>query len=167
MIKALVVSDSHNNQQLLRQAMEQQKDCDYIFHLGDYYSDLDGNEDLTEGKNIIRVPGIMNPGYFSGYYPAVQVTRLLNWEIGSVHSYQDIGRFKHELDILLFGHTHTPTITQRADRIEINPGHLKDYRDRGNEASYAVLLIEEIKIIIQIIDYKCNLKESYTLTKRK
>jgi len=43
MTKVIVISDSHGNQKLLRQALENENDAQIIFHLGDFYNDLEDN----------------------------------------------------------------------------------------------------------------------------
>ena len=65
MKKILLISDTHNNQKLLRKVVSSVKNITHIFHLGDNYEDLDSNPDLTENIILHRVPGIYNSKYFS------------------------------------------------------------------------------------------------------
>ena len=135
--------------------------------MGDYYGDLDNNTDLTDGKILIRVPGIFNSGYYSGTLPIIQDTKILGWNIGCVHNIEDFLKSTSDIDILLFGHTHNPLIRKQFNRIELNPGHLKNTEDRGNIASYAILQISKKEISIEIREFNCNLKEVYTLNRKK
>jgi putative phosphoesterase len=167
MHSALVISDSHGNQKLLRQVLRQEQNVDFIIHLGDFYGDLEGNEDFTKNKVLIRVPGIMNPGYFNARLPVYQIVEISGWQIGCIHSPQDIPQIWQEVEIILYGHTHSPIIKRQFDKLEINPGHLKKEEDRGNIASYALLNFSEDEVYIEIKDYNCNLKDSFTLLKRK
>ncbi len=162
-----MISDTHGNQGLLRQILQRENNSQYIFHLGDYYGDMDNNADLTEGKKLIRVPGTFNSGYFSGRLPVTQEIVILGWKIGCLHDIQDLSKLSLDIDILLFGHTHSPVIRKIFDRIEINPGHLKNIEDRGNVASYALLQISRKEIFIEIREFNCNLREVYTLNRIK
>ena len=165
MIKALVISDTHGNQKLLRQVLKQEQEVSIIFHLGDFYKDVEQNYDLTDGKLIHRVPGIFNSGYFSGKLPATCVTEINGWKIGCVHAPQDIPKLPGKLDLVMHGHTHSPFIEKQAARIILNPGHLKNVVDRGNMASYAILEVTETDLTIKIIEISCNLKEMNTFKK--
>jgi uncharacterized protein len=165
MIKALVISDSHGNQKILRQVLTKEPDVSMIFHLGDFYGDLEENYDLTDGKQIFRVPGIFNSGYFSGKLPATCVTVINGWKIGCVHAPQDIPKLPSKLDLVMHGHTHRPFIDKQPTRIILNPGHLKNVIDRGNMASYAILEVTETDLKIKIIEISCNLKEVNTFKK--
>jgi len=165
MIKALVISDTHGNQKLLRQVLTQEQEVSIIFHLGDFYSDLEPNYNLTEGKLVYQVPGIFNSGYFSGKLPATGVTEINGWKIGFVHAPQDIPKLTGKLDLVMHGHTHSPFIEKLPTRIILNPGHLKNVVDRGNMASYAILEVTETDLTIKIIEISCNLKEMNTFKK--
>jgi len=165
MRKILVLSDSHGNQKLLRQALENEKDAQIIFHLGDFYNDLEENLDLTEGKDIFRVPGIFNSGYFSGKLAATCVIEVNSWKIGGVHAPQDIPKLPRKLDVILYGHTHSYKVEKQLNCIYINPGHIKNQIDRGNMATYAILEISDEAIKIKIKQINCNLREVYTFTK--
>jgi uncharacterized protein len=167
MIKVLVVSDSHKNQKLLRQVLSQNQDVDYIIHLGDDYEDLDGNFDLTGGKEIIKVPGIWHSGYYSRNLPITRELVIGDFKIGCLHTLTDKRKLSNDCDIILYGHTHKPEIRKIIDKIELNPGHLKYIEDRGNTASYGRLTIDNAKIIMEIFDYNCNLIEASTLEKVK
>ncbi|MCF7912639.1 MAG: metallophosphoesterase family protein [Candidatus Cloacimonetes bacterium] len=165
MVKVLVISDTHGNQKLLRQVLEREQEAQIIFHLGDFYDDLDHNIDLLEGKQVFRVPGIFNSGYFSGKLSATCVTEINGWKVGCVHSPQDIPKLPRNLDLIMHGHTHNPNIGKQLSCIILNPGHLKNIIDRSNMASYAILEISETQLKIKIIQINCNLKEVNTFKK--
>lgn len=144
-MKALVVSDSHANQYLLRKALEC-FEVDYIFHLGDYFEDMDENPDFIENCTVVKVPGIMHPGYLNKKLNKIERIKLKKWNIALVH---DIKDFKNQkADLCLFGHSHAPTVAKEKNIFYVNPGHIKKEIDRGYKASFAILEIEESKITV-------------------
>ncbi|MBN1948384.1 MAG: metallophosphoesterase family protein [Candidatus Cloacimonetes bacterium] len=155
--KIIVLSDSHRNQILLRQVLRQENSLTAVFHLGDTYEDLDENPDLTTGKNLTRVPGIFHPQYLDKTLPAVILKDILNWKILLVHCLKDVAGCLENSDLVLYGHTHNWEFHQEKGRYFLNPGHLKSYEDRGRKPSYAILLIEENQISVQIKDLKKNI----------
>ena len=138
MTKILVLSDSHNNQILLRKVLSQEKGCDILFHLGDYYEDLEGNDDLTDKKKIFRVPGIYHRDYFSGKLNKIETVNVHDFRFTLVHNIADLDRSNLETDIVFYGHTHIVSIDEIEDVYYINPGHIKAKIDRNQEASYIV-----------------------------
>ena len=146
MKKVIVMSDTHGNQKYLRRVLEQENSYDYIFHLGDYFEDMDENPDLFENAILRRVPGIFNKRYLSGSLLKTELVELLNWRFLLVHYINDAIKYKNEADIILFGHTHNPYYSQNENTHLINPGHLKKSHHRGSDASYLVMEVESEKI---------------------
>ena len=152
MQKILVISDTHNNQRLLRKACENENDASHIFHLGDNYSDLDNNYDLTHSKTILKVPGIFHPGYRNKSLPYFQIISVNLWNFLLVH---DIGDLKNltkinDIDVLLHGHTHHPEITTHENFTIFNPGHLKRNLDRGEVPTYGILSFDGEELTLKI-----------------
>jgi uncharacterized protein len=165
MAHILVVSDSHHNNLFLREAIRQVPNCDYIFHLGDYYEDLDDNIDLLTGKKTIKVPGINHPLYFRKKSAVIQVVRIENWDFAMAHTKMDLHKKKYPANFYLFGHTHHPSFFEESGIYHLNPGHLKKATDRGNEASYATIKVEENIVIVKLHHLYGNLFFEKTLSK--
>ncbi|MCF7919482.1 MAG: metallophosphoesterase family protein [Candidatus Cloacimonetes bacterium] len=163
MQKVLVISDTHGNQRLMRSVMQKEKELTHIVHLGDFYEDIEYNNDLTDGKVIIRVPGVFHPGYYSQQVPFYQTFKVEKIKISCVHAYMDIKRIPVKGNIILFGHTHQRELFKKEQNIYINPGHLKNETDRGYKASYCVIEIKGNTIKIIFRDYMCNLIEEFPL----
>ncbi len=147
MKKIAIISDTHNNQIILRNSLRNENDLDYIFHLGDYYDDLKDNIDLIQNKIVIQVPGIYNPKYLDGTLAKTKKVVLDDWKFLLVHDISDSTKFQRESDIILFGHTHHPTYEVLKGKLFLNPGHLKRDKDRGYEASYCLAEVSEDYII--------------------
>jgi uncharacterized protein len=151
MEKVLIISDTHNNSNILKSVLGIENDCSIIFHLGDYYEDLDKCMDYVSGKTIVRVPGTFHKGYRDGSVSAVKIYSVFNWKFLLVHDVNIVSRKIQDVDIIFHGHTHQAELQKNNGRYFFNPGHLKQKYDRGSEASYAILEIYEdrLKFIVK------------------
>ena len=143
MEKLLILSDTHRNQKLLRQAVTNESGLTHIFHLGDNYEDMDENPDLLENKKSIKVPGIFHTGYIDGSIPAIQKATLSGWNFLLVHNVNDLKKISTHIDFVLFGHTHNWSYDINNKIHFLNPGHLKSKKDRKRKATYIVMNISE------------------------
>jgi putative phosphoesterase len=139
MKKIIILSDTHGNQKLLRQAITNETRITHIFHLGDNYGDMDENPDLLENKKLIKVPGIFHAGYIDGSIPAIQEISLSGWNFLLVHNVNDLKKISTHTNLVLFGHTHNLSF-ETINKIQyLNPGHLKSKKDRKRKATYIVI----------------------------
>ena len=138
----MIISDTHRNQVYLRRVFSNEENITHIFHLGDDYEDLDENPDLTEGKVLIRVPGIFHPGYLNKTIPIIQISNIEGWNCLLVHNRNDVLQKKTAVDIVCYGHTHIMNFEETHDTFYVNPGHLKRVRDKGQKPSYLILELE-------------------------
>lgn len=146
MYKIMIISDTHKNQILLRKAFSREDEISHIFHLGDYYDDLDTNFDLLENREFVKVPGLYHPGYQDGTIPATEEISLLNWNFRLVHNIYDIKTPSQKYNITFFGHTHHAVFKKKKEQFYLNPGHLKATTDRGRFASYLLLELDFDKL---------------------
>jgi predicted phosphodiesterase len=140
--RILVISDTHGNQSYLRQVCLSEK-YDIIFHLGDDYSDLDHNHDLTDAKQVFRVPGIINEPGNPYTPPLIQHVIIDNWRFQLVHRYDDVECVEPPDEVILFGHTHQPVYHFNHGILYANPGHLKSSHHRNHHASYLMITLDE------------------------
>ncbi len=152
-MKALVVSDTHNNISLFQKAVRygvEEHGVEAIWHLGDNYEDGDKVDRL--GAYLIRIPGIWHPGYRSGLLDTTYSLEFDDFSFFLVHDPADIKAFdKRDHAVFLHGHTHAPKVELQSGMLTINPGHLKKSFDRGYNASCAIL--ETIENKLSIIHY--------------
>jgi len=146
MKKIIVLSDTHRNQSFLRKVFSIEEELSHIFHLGDDYEDLDENPDLTEGKEVIKVPGIYHKGYLKKTIPFTQKVEIDGWSFLLIHAFEDLKRTNEKAEFILFGHTHIQHFHEDGNNYYINPGHLKRAFDKGRPASYLIIELEESKI---------------------
>lgn len=161
-MKVLVVSDSHGEQENLRNLslIAKEEKVEKIIHLGDDFDDSDFL--INEGINVERVPGVFSAYYSEKDIPNRKVIEIEGWKILLSHTKE-----KHEndlpddispensvknsvADIMLYGHSHIPAIGIEGSVYLINPGHLKSEDKRGFEPSYALLDITKDSIDVFI-----------------
>ncbi len=151
MQRILVLSDTHRNLKILENVLEVNSDCETIIHLGDDYEDIDNFQNLTEGKEIIKIPGIFHPGYKDGNLPKQKELNISGKKIILIHSRDDI---EGTADLYLIGHTHNWELSDSKKGIFFNPGHLHSEEEKGRIASYGIIETDDGKFKITILDYR-------------
>ena len=170
-MKCLIFSDSHGKAEYMRRAMAKHPDAEAVFFLGDGLSDL---ELLAMGKNNIAFFAVrgncdISPIALGREIEKLDYVWLMNKKIvfthGDLYSAKSTAVIlkllaqEKEVDILLFGHTHTPFLSYinprdgcaretKAESCEqqnlpkpfylFNPGSIGSY-----PASYGILTLTE------------------------
>ena len=161
-MKIIVISDTHgelDQVDFLIGKLKNEKP-DLIIHLGDDSPDTKPIEDA--GFKIIKVPGV-----FEEVYKDVKITnriivKLGNWYVLLTHTPES---HKNDLptdpkpeelvsmravDAVFHGHTHIPRLEEINDIVYLNPGHLKKSDKKGWPATYAVVIVEDEKLSIEV-----------------
>lgn len=137
-MKIGVIADTHIPERakyIPPQVLEAFSGVDMVIHAGDLI-DLDVLNELKAAcKNIKAVWGNMDPYEVKKRLPEKEVIRLGNHTIGVIHGYghpdklinlvTDIFK-KDNVDIIIFGHSHSPLNEKRQDIIYFNPGSPTD-----------------------------------------
>ncbi|MFN3966104.1 MAG: metallophosphoesterase family protein [Endomicrobiia bacterium] len=158
-MKIAVVSDTHGSLETLSALFDKIKGVDVFIHLGDDSPDAEIFE--KRDFNVIKVPGV-----YESIYILPDTKRRIIQEFCGKKFLITHTRSKHSndlptepgpeelsknVDVILFGHTHVPTIEiDENKKIWINPGHLKLSDRRGYPPSYAVINIDSEKFEITI-----------------
>ena len=160
-----VVSDTHGNLEGLRAAVREiaaRDSIDLFIHLGDNYEDAEVFDEF--GYDYLRVPGVFHDLYADGRVPNRLIERLGGWTFLLSHAPEshphdladdprpEVLEASGEIDVLLFGHLHVPSIEVENAVLRVNPGHLKDGDKRGFPPTYAVLEVEEARITARILE---------------
>ena len=142
-MKIAVFSDSHRNIANMREAVRAERP-DYIFHLGDHYTDA---EQLSREFADIPVCKIRGNCDLSPVGELRVLTRLGGRTIFAAHGHTYNVKYGYDAiintamsagaDILLFGHTHIPYEEERDGLIIINPGAI------GYGMTYEIIEIED------------------------
>ena len=100
-----------------------------ILHAGDL-TQLSVVDELEQLAPVVAVSGNMDGGEVRKRLPKMNYATVCNWKIGVIH---DPGIFtgtrkmktiakQNNLDVLVFGHTHRPSVRQAEEALFINPG---------------------------------------------
>ena len=121
-----LLSDTHDNLPFIERAVEffKRENVDFILHAGDFvapfslkslqnssiewrgvFGNNDGDKSLLRERSQGR---IVEPPLF---------LELESRKIALVHQFQEL-----EADVIVFGHTHNPSIEKRANILLVNPG---------------------------------------------
>lgn len=159
MMKALIVSDSHRQNDNFVVALEREEPVDMVIHCGD----IEGSEYFyaqSSGCPVYMVMG--NNDFFSALSKEVEL-ELEGYRILVTHGHyyyvsnsnallKDEARARG-FDIVLYGHTHRPVIDIEDDVIAVNPGSLTYPRQDGKRPSYAVMEIDDHGEVLFEIKY--------------
>lgn len=156
-MKIAVVSDSHDNLVNIEKAVEifNQKGIAYLIHLGDVcspfsvvlfnklaceYVGVFGNND-GEWLGINKISG-------GRFYKGPIYREIFGKKIIIMHE-GDIADFiSREVDFVLFGHSHNPSIKKIGKQFIVNPGTLSGYMAKS--ATYAIIDTE--KNTVEIVE---------------
>ena len=129
MIKAVIISDSHGNNEALRKIIDDNPDADYYFHCGDFDADISEFPELTAVcGNHDEIDEID--------LPLERILTVYGHRILMMHGHKYIYTMKdfkqtaaiigkkNNCDIVMFGHVHVP-VDEVIDGVRvINPGSL-------------------------------------------
>ena len=151
MARILVISDTHYPNRLIPDAFYGLiEDCDLLVHCGDFQDSDFYDELLLLGKPLHAVLGNNDDFLLERQLPRRLAFTAGGVRIGVVHgsgpSRKALENARREfagegLDIVLFGHSHVPTIQQEGGRLYLNPGSLTCSRSGGE--SYGILEVKD------------------------
>ena len=152
-----VLSDTHGHLKAIQEVSRQLREAgvELVVHLGDDYRDLEWFR--AEGFQVVAVPGLYCPEFRQPQIPNLRLEEFAGVRFLLTHSPEfrltDLPptQVDHRPQIVLYGHTHIPAITERDGMIWINPGHLKDQDKRGYPPSYALIRLEPAQLTVQIL----------------
>lgn len=155
-----VVSDTHGNIEGMRRLADllRNKGASRLLHVGDDYRDVKTLKKF--GLEVTGVPGVFCREYGDTRVPnrlvvALNGVKFLLTHTESRHRNDAPGDpdpqvLAQEVEIVLFGHTHHPTLEERQGVLWLNPGHLKNRQDRGYPPTFALLALSPEKVVIEI-----------------
>ncbi|MGB9621246.1 MAG: YfcE family phosphodiesterase [Brevinematia bacterium] len=143
MSKILVLSDSHGHLGLISDVIKiEVKNIDIVIHLGDAWFDMKPFiKDLKENhkKEVILIRGNideMRNDPTTPFIPEKEIITIGNKKVFCTHGHLfNVSKSLEELvsastssgaNIVLFGHTHTPTVKEINEILFFNPGALRD-----------------------------------------
>ncbi len=157
-MRAIIVSDSHNDTNSLERAIDSQGKVDLIIHLGDIARDVDHIETSYYPTKVISVLGnndFRHEDYervidFDGH--KIFICHGHTQSVSSGYERLEATARSKGCEAALFGHTHLSTMIRREDGfLLINPGSVS--KPRGCKPSFAVLETENGKLKAVIVDW--------------
>jgi hypothetical protein len=152
-MRIVVVSDSHGRNDNVKQAVAQTKKkygtVDALLHMGDVEDDVD------EIKSMIKGPVYIVAGNNDG---GLGLPQQLNINLGGkeimmTHGHRfgvdyDLHRLEllgaaNGADIVMYGHTHYPSLDRNGEPVMLNPGSLTYPRQEGRVPTFMVMEIDE------------------------
>lgn len=158
-----VISDTHipeRASKLPQKFVEKVKKEDMIFHAGDFTS-LKTYRELENLASLYAVCGNMDCPEIKELLPSKKIIELSGFKVGLIHgsgspfnlTEKVYKEFNEELDLIIFGHSHTPYNQKQGEVIFFNPGSLA-----GNflswQKSYGILHTDGGKIWGEIVYLK-------------
>jgi putative phosphoesterase len=147
-MKVLIVSDSHGRSANLEKVIQKVSPIDLMLHLGDFESGADYIS-LFAACPVEIVAG--NNDFFADA-PKEKILVLGNHTILMTHGHRygvnfGTGRAKEAAlqqgaDILLYGHTHKPSIDLSSSVWAVNPGSISQPRQENGKPSYIIMDID-------------------------
>lgn len=150
-MKVLLVSDTHGRDEMLEEAIQLEKP-EFLCHMGD----VEGSEEyirLIAGCPVEVVAG-------NNDFWRTDLESEIQFELEGFHIFMTHGHYysvhwgtddvkaagyRNGADIVLFGHTHQPTLEIGEDMIVANPGSLTFPRQGNGRPSYMVMNLEKGK----------------------
>lgn len=147
-MKILVVSDSHGKNKHLNTALEKVGDIDLLIHLGD----LEGSDDFINTFVKCRKEMIAGNNDYFTEVPKERLLKLGKYTVFLTHGnhygvYYGTETLKKAAkdrgaDIVLYGHTHVPSIDLTSDVYAVNPGSISQPRQAGRRPSFILMEID-------------------------
>lgn len=144
-MKVLIVSDSHGRTSYLEWALDKVGTIDALIHLGDFEGQEDYIRCLVDCDSYI-ISG--NNDYFSDV-DREKVITLCNRRIFLTHGHRYhiysgtdslLETAKIEgYDIVMYGHTHVPSVEYRDGIYLVNPGSISLPRQDGHTPTYMIM----------------------------
>ena len=146
--KILIVSDSHRRNDNLLRVIEKIKPIDVLIHCGD----IEGDDLLLEevAECPIQVVAGNNDFYYG--YEGTKVFDIGKYRVYLTHGHHHGVHYGVErlieagkaagADIVMYGHTHVPSVQHEAGMTILNPGSLTYPRQPGRKPSYIIMEID-------------------------
>jgi putative phosphoesterase len=149
----IVISDTHGDILPAKKIIEQYPQNDGFIHLGDFYKDAYIIKSHYPDLNVITVPGNCD---FTYDIPTDLVLEIEGKRILLTHGHRynvknGIDRLEKNIDVVLFGHTHSPLHDYRSNITFVNPGSMGFPRGFSSP-TYALLEISKNGLEARIMD---------------
>jgi len=146
-MRILVISDSHGHNEKVEEAVRRAGPVDMLIHCGD----------VSQGESYIRslvacpVHMVAGNNDFFLDLPRYKIIQVEGHRILLIHGHRHrvhsgVGELrklarKHKADIVMFGHTHRPYLSEEEGLTLLNPGSIAYPRNQGRIPTYLLMEI--------------------------
>ncbi len=146
-MKILIVSDTHGKNDNLKAVIKRVSPIDLLIHLGDSEGSQDIISDMVDCPVMI-VAG--NNDFFSPLDKEIY-TNIGKYKVLITHGHrynvydgpEDIISNWKDADVIMYGHTHRPSISVKKGRAVLNPGSISYPRQEDRIPTFIVMDIDE------------------------
>ncbi|MDQ2050943.1 metallophosphoesterase [Natronolimnohabitans sp. A-GB9] len=140
-----IFSDTHSTSghELEGEALQAAREADTVIHAGDFTSTVALEAFQEECNRLYAVHGNADSGAVRDRLPTGRVVEAGGIRLAVTHR-RDGGEMglamfgrSRDADVVVFGHSHRPTVIETEDTLLVNPGSHAD--PRGNRPGFAVL----------------------------
>ena len=162
-VKAVgLISDTHipvRAREIPRKVFEVFEKADFIVHAGDLVT-ITVIDELEQLAPVLAVYGNMDGAKIRGRLPKLNSAKIFNWKIGVTHNPRVLFGMRkmreivkqNDFDVLVYGHTHNPSVKWEGNTLFINPGSPTDPLPPFiTKPSVALLRITKDRIMPEII----------------
>jgi len=169
-MKALVISDTHGNLDLVAEAgrLALRRGAGLVLHLGDDLEDAAALPAL--GLQVRGVQGVYHPEYRLADTPNRLLVRLEEVPLLLTHCRvchpndrpedEEPAQLARRLSAaaVLYGHTHVPSIDEEDGLLWVNPGHLRPQDNRGWPPTVALIEANGGQLAVRIEELHTGLE---------
>ena len=148
-MKILIVSDTHRKNDTYLELVEALSPLDLVIHCGD----VEGSEYTLATAVDCPVRMVTGNNDFFSDLPREQEFTIGKYKVFLTHGHNYYVSMGSEIikdeararraDIVMYGHTHRPSVEYCGDLIALNPGSLTYPRQEGRRPSYIVMELDE------------------------
>lgn len=148
-MRILVISDSHGNNDDVKQVIKQVGSIDMLIHLGDIERGADYIESLAQcethmvaGNNDYGLNLPASDSFTIGD-KNVFITHGHRFYVGGgVEHLREFAK-ENEYDLVMFGHTHVPYFERKDGVTILNPGSLSYPRQDGRQRTFTIIEVDD------------------------
>jgi putative phosphoesterase len=158
-MKICVMSDSHGERDRIKAVITRHDDCEMYLHAGDHADDVkglrefvtvSGNCDLptdAPAEQLLELEGINLMMTHGHHYHVKQSMLPLSYRAAELSA-----------DLVVFGHSHVPTLAEESGIVYLNPGSLSFPRGGFAAGSYALLQLQKgvVGTKVSVEFFTCN-----------
>ncbi len=148
-MKIMIVSDTHKAHGNLKQALENEDNIDMFIHLGD----AEGAEDYIAALAGCPVHMVRGNNDFFSDLPREEEFFIGGHHVFITHGhYYYVGMTEEHLkeeardrgaEVVMYGHTHRPSLTEEGGLVVLNPGSIAYPRQMGRRSSYMIMELDK------------------------